>query len=261
VAITGAGRGIGAAIARDLARSGARLALGDLDVERVTLLSQELGPEAFGHALDVVDEESFRAFLEAARTHFGPVDILINNAGVMWVGPFAEEPDAVARRQFDVNVLGVMHGIKLAAPPMRSRGHGHLITIASAASKLTPRGEAAYAATKHAVYGYCCAVDAELHGTGVAVSIVMPTVVETELAAGTSHGLIRRLTPEDVAAAVHGVILSRRRDVWIPGSIGLLARLLALLPAGAGSSLGRLVVPNQLRKTDRARRRAYEDNL
>jgi hypothetical protein len=258
VAITGAGRGIGAAIARDLAGQGAKLALGDLDASAVERLAGELGGGALGRVLDVTDPVSYAAFLDAAAAALGPVDILINNAGVMWVGPFDEESHTAARRQFDVNVLGVMHGIKLAAPAMRSRRSGHLITIASVASKLTPRGEAAYAATKHAVYGYCTAVRAELHGSGVAVSLVMPTVVETELAIGTSNGIIPRLTPQDVADAVRVAIRTRRPEIYVPRTVGVLIRLAGVLPGRPAGVLMRWMVPNQVTKTDRGRRSDYE---
>src|SRR5699024_419830 len=128
--------------------------------------------------LDVTDTASFSAFLTAVEERWGAIDVLVNNAGVMWVGPFATEPDAAAARQVDVNLHGVMRGVKLMAPAMRERGHGQIVTIASGASKLPPAGEATYAATKHAVYGYLTAVRTELHGSGVQLSVVMPGVVE-----------------------------------------------------------------------------------
>ncbi len=90
----------------------------------------------------------------------------------MWVGPFDQEPEAAMRRQIAVNLEGVITGFKLATPAMRQRGSGHVVVVASAASKLAPAGgEATYAATKHAVYGYCTAVREELRGAAVSTSV------------------------------------------------------------------------------------------
>jgi NAD(P)-dependent dehydrogenase (short-subunit alcohol dehydrogenase family) len=260
VAVTGAARGIGRAIAAEAARRGARVALGDLDADAARDAAAALGPGAVGLALDVTDTASFRAFLDDAEAHWGaPLDALVNNAGVMWVGPFDEEPEEAARRQVEVNLLGVVRGTRLAAPGMRARGRGHVVTVASAASRLHPRGEATYTATKHAAYGYCATIRDELAGTGVEVSVVMPVVVETELAAGTSHGRGRRLTPEDVAVAVAGVLERPRFEVFVPRPISLLARALAILPQPARDALARATVPDQTRAADRTARADYEE--
>ncbi len=163
------------------------------------------------------------------------------------------------RRQVDVNLHGVILGMKLAVPRMLARRDGHVVTIASAASKVTPPGEATYAATKHAVLGYCSAVREELRGTGVQLTVVMPGVVDTELAAGTSAGrAARRLTAQDVAKAVHGAIDKPRFEVHVPPLVGAFARLRALLPRGAADALHRAVVPDQLAQGDPVARRAYE---
>src|SRR5699024_3402293 len=94
----------------------------------------------------------------------------VNNAGLMWVGSFEEEPESAARAQLSVSLLGVINGIKAAAPAMRRARRGHLITVASAASILPTPGEATYAATKHGVLGYLKAVRTELRGSGVEVT-------------------------------------------------------------------------------------------
>ena len=166
VAVTGGARGIGDATARALAARGARVVTGDL-------------PE-----LDVTSRESFAAWLEAA----GPIDVLINNAGVMHVGPFLEESDEWTRRQVDVNLHGVILGMKLALPAMVARGSGHVINVASAAAKIGVPREAVYAASKHAVLGVSQSVRLELRGSGVDLSVVMPGLVRTELASGTLQG-------------------------------------------------------------------------
>lgn len=259
VAVTGAARGIGFAVAARLARAGHRVALGDLDPEAAEQAAADVGRGAIGLGLDVCDRASYTAFLDAVDERLGPVDVLVANAGVMWVGPFADEPDDVARRQVDVNLHGVLLGCKLAAPRMLARRSGHLVTIASAAAKVTPPGEATYAATKHAVLGYCSAVREELRGSGVEVTVVMPGVVETALASGTSSGrATRRLSPEVVAKAVHGAIDKPRFEVHVPPLVGAFARLRAVLPRGAADALHRAVVPDQLAMGDPAARRAYE---
>jgi short-subunit dehydrogenase len=209
--------------------------------------------------LDVTDTASFEAFLDAAEKRFGPIDVLVNNAGIMWVGGFADEPEATALRQFDVNLHGVLRGMKLAIPRMRARGHGQVVNVASAASRLAPPGEATYTATKHAVYGYSSAARRELRGTGVHVSLVMPGVVDTELAVGTAAGAIRRLSPERVADAVLGVVLRPRFEVFVPRRIAMVPRLAGLLPGPARDALYRAVVPDQLTAlTDPSVRAGYE---
>ena len=120
----------------------------------------------------------------------------------MWVGAFDEEPETAAERMLDVNFHGVARGVRAAAPRMRARGSGQIVTVASVASHIAPAGEATYAASKHAVLGYLTAVRQELRGTAVQLSVVMPIVVDTELAAGTSPGGMPALQPQDVADAV-----------------------------------------------------------
>lgn len=259
VAVTGGARGIGAAIAAACAHAGAKVAVGDIDAQAAAATASRLGTGATGLALDVTDTESFRDFLDAAEAALGPLDVLVNNAGVMWVGPFLDEAEDVALRQFDVNLHGVLRGTKLAAERMQGRGRGHIVNVASAASKVTPRGEATYTATKHAVYGYSAAVRYELEGSGVEVSVVMPAVVRTELAAGTGSGKASKpLEPDDVADAVVAVLRKPRFEVFVPRSINGLTRLYALLPQRARDAMARALVPDQVAETDEAARAEYE---
>ncbi|MFG3512713.1 SDR family oxidoreductase [Streptomyces bobili] len=263
IAVTGAGRGIGRAVAVRLAAAGADVAIGDLDaelaVETAGAIGTRPGGRLLGLSLDVTDTHSFGDFLRTVETRLGPIDVLVNNAGIMWVGPFEEEPEDAALRQFDVNLHGVQRGMRLVIPGMRERGRGHVVNIASAASKVAPAGEATYAATKHAVHGYSAAVRAELRGTGVHVSLVMPGVVQTELAVGTATGPTRRLTPDQVAEAVLDVVLRPRFEVFVPRQVAALTRLAAVLPGRARDALHRLLVPDQLAAlSDRSVRAAYE---
>lgn len=257
VAVTGGGRGIGAATARALAARGDRVAIGDIDATAATSLADQL-PGAIGAQLDVTDAASYQRFLDDVENSLGALDVLVANAGVMWVGPFDQEPEAAMRRQIAVNLEGVITGLKLATPAMRQRGSGHVVVVASAASKLAPAGEATYAATKHAVYGYCTAVREELRGSGVDVSVLMPTVVATELAAGTSSGKVALLTPEQVAAGVLALVDGRQPELFLPRKAGLAALAMAVTPPRLRGALQRLLVPNQVVLGHPEQRRDYE---
>ena len=184
--------------------------------------------------------------------------MLVNNAGVMWVGRFDEEPESATDRQLAVNLHGVIRGVRLAAPAMRERGRGQIVTVASAASKVAPSGESTYAATKHGVLGYLTGVREELRGSGVQISVIMPGVVDTELAAGTATGAAKLLAPADVAKAVVAVIRRPRFEVTIPRYIGPLFRLVTVFPQFARDFAVRRMVPDQVRSTDKSARAAYE---
>jgi short-subunit dehydrogenase len=159
----------------------------------------------------------------------------------------------------DVNFFGVVRGTRLVLPAMRARGRGHVVTIASLASYVGPIGEATYGATKHAVHGWTKAVRAELRGSGVDFSLVLPGVARTELAEGTVPGRGgTMLTPEEIATAVADVIERPRFEVFVPKVTGPLIRLMALLPQRGRDALYAAVVPDQVRKADRAARAEYE---
>ncbi len=207
----------------------------------------------------MTDGGSYEAFLATADRAFGrPLDALVNNAGVMWVGAFDEEPEAAARRMMEVNFFGVVRGTRLVLPAMRARRSGHVVTVASVASHIAPAGEATYAATKHAVHGWTKAVREELRGSGIELTLIMPVVVETELAAGTSPGGVPRLQPQQVAVAVADALERPRFEVFVPGRVGLLTRAFALLPQRGRDAMTARLVPDQAKATDRAARKEYE---
>ncbi|MFE3798835.1 SDR family oxidoreductase [Nocardia tengchongensis] len=259
VAVTGGARGIGSEIARQLAAAGARVAIGDRDLEAARETAGQLPGQVRAFALDVTDTRSFREFLDAVTEVWGSFDVLVNNAGVMWVGAFDTEPEAATERMLAVNLHGVIRGVRLAAPYLRARGGGHIVTVASAASKLAPPGESTYAATKHGVLGYLTGVREELRGSGVHLSVIMPGVVDTELALGTDPGATARLDPADVAAAVVRVLARPRFEVTIPATIDLLVRVTGLLPQALRDQVLRRAVPNQVEATRRSNsRETYE---
>ncbi len=259
VAITGGARGIGRATAAALVREGATVALGDLDEPLAAQTAEELGPHAAAFALDVTDRASFAAFLAAVEDRFGVVDALVNNAGIMPLGPFVEEDDVTARRLVDINVHGVMLGMKLALPRFVARGEGHLINIASAAGKSPYPGGATYCGTKYFVVGVSETVRGELRGTGVDLSVVMPVVVDTELASGvgTARG-IPRVRPDDVAAAIVETLRRPRFDVYVPKAIGPLTALVTVLPRPVRELAMRVIGADRVLWVDPDRRLGYE---
>src|SRR4051795_2053525 len=259
VAITGAARGIGRATAAALVREGATVAIGDLDGDLARRTAGELGA-ASAFALDVTHRASFESFLDAVEAQLGPVDVLVNNAGIMALGPFVAEDDATARRMVDINVHGVLHGMKAVLPRLLARGDGHLINIASAAGKGPYPGGATYCGTKHFVVGVSDAVRGELRGTGVEISVVMPVVVDTELASGvrTARG-VPKVKPDDVAAAIVEVLRRPRFDVYVPRSIGPLTALAGVVPRRVRELALRTIGADQvLWRVDGSARREYE---
>src|SRR3954452_11687139 len=240
VAITGGARGIGKTTAIALVRKGCRVAIGDLDVELAEQTAQSLGGGTIALPLDVTDRESFSSFLDEAERELGPIDVLINNAGIMPIGRFADEDDATAHRMIDINLHGVIFGTKLALARMEPRNSGHIVNIASQAGKAGLPGGATYCATKHAVVGLSEALAAELDGTNVEISVVMPAVVNTELAAGLQDTRgVKKLEPEEVAEAIVEALETGRFDVWVPRSSAYIATVINLLPRRGREALGR----------------------
>lgn len=260
VVITGGARGIGLATARKLRDLGARVAIGDVDEAKVKDSGAELGLEVYGK-LDVTDPESFEAFLEQVERTLGPIDVLVNNAGIMPVGHFHEEPDRVSRRMIDINIFGVVLGSRLAAQRMLARGSGHVINIASLAGVLATPGLATYGASKAAVLALTDALYAEYRGTGVEFSAVAPTFTNTELVAGTKGAKgVRNAEPEEIADAVAALIRAPRRRVAVTKLAGRLANLQYYLPNKLLDALGEKFGMKEafLGDIDQQARAAYE---
>jgi short-subunit dehydrogenase len=260
VAITGGARGIGKATATALVRRGCRVAIGDLELELAEQTAAGLGGGTIALPLDVTERESFAKFLGETERQLGPVDVVINNAGIMPVTALVDESDASIRRQLDINIYGVIVGTQLGIERMRPRGSGHIVNIASQAGKTAIPGIATYSGTKHAVVGICEAVKAELRGSGVEVHCVMPTVVNTELTAGVGQKLIKPVEAEDVANEIADALELGRFDVYVPKSNAVMTRFAALLPRRANEAIARLMKADKLMfEVDHGARQAYED--
>lgn len=260
VAITGGARGIGKATATQLVRAGARVAIGDLDVELARATAQELGSSVTAYELDVTSRESVARFLDAVEADAGPLDVMINNAGIMPLGAFLDESDASAERQLDINVHGVIFGMKEALPRMLARGHGHVVNLASVAGKGGFPHAATYCATKHAVIGVSEAVRQELKGTGIELTCILPAVVNTELGSGIEAGrAVKKLEPEEVAQAILGALRVPKFEVFVPASTGTISKVMALLPRRGREAIAHWLKADQiLVQRDHGQRAAYE---
>jgi hypothetical protein len=260
VAITGAARGIGAATAKAFLAAGATVAIGDVDEVELKNTASRLDVTA--HRLDVTDSTSFREFLDAVERQSGPLDVLVNNAGIMPVGPLLEEDERTALRIIDINVNGVITGTKLALERMVPRRRGHIVNIASMAGETYCPGLATYNASKYAVVGFTDATRVEFRSSGVELTAILPGLVNTELTSGTKGvRFIGAVEPQDVANAIVGTVLRPRPHVYVPAVGSALIRVGRLLPVRAAEALNRRLGTETvfLDDIDHEARRAYED--
>jgi short-subunit dehydrogenase len=257
--VTGGGNGIGRAIALRLAGAGARVAVGDRDVGAAEEVARSIGDSAFALSLDISDRSAFAAFLDAAEERHGPLAIMVNNAGVDWIGPFHEEPDEVTRREIDVNLFGTTIGSKLALQRMLPRRTGHLVNVASGVGRVPLPGSATYSATKHGVVGLTESLRLEYRGSGVNFTVVQPAQVETGMLDGQGRPrALPQISADDVAAAVLDALERKRFEVWVPRSQAASAKLGAILPRAAREAIYRAIGLTKIAgDTDAAARRAY----
>jgi NAD(P)-dependent dehydrogenase (short-subunit alcohol dehydrogenase family) len=249
VAITGAARGIGRATADELTRRGASVAIGDLV------------PPDDGFEVDVTDHDSFERFLDSVAERLGPLDVLVNNAGIMIVGPLAAAKPGAASKVVDVNVKGVMYGMQLAAP--RLRKGGQIVNVVSSSAWIAPPSLAVYSGSKHAARGLTDAMRDELRSQGIAVTGVYPGVVDTDLAVGTRPARGSKLiSPAQVAGAIADVVERPRDELFVPRSLGPLLHIYQALPPRGRRLFGRAIGIDDLYGTvDPASRAEYERSL
>jgi NADP-dependent 3-hydroxy acid dehydrogenase YdfG len=231
--VTGAGTGIGAAIARDLAAAGSAVVLvgrrtGPLD--EVTAQIRENGGAAEAFAADITERAQAVRAVEYAIAAFGRLDIVVNNAGAMLVGPVADAPEGEWERMIDVNLKGALYITQAAIPHLvhaadaEPRRVADIVTISSTAGRVARPGNAVYNLTKFGINAFSESLRQELQPQRVRVGLVEPGTVATDLASHTRAelresvqaqvGAIERLTPEDIAEAV-GYMVGRPRRVAV----------------------------------------------
>ncbi|SDJ14319.1 hypothetical protein SAMN05192558_110190 [Actinokineospora alba] len=263
VVVTGGARGIGRATATSFAARGATVHVGDLDGDAVKEAAESIGGNVRAHQLDVTSRPSFAAFVEEVLAEHGHIDVLVNNAGVMPLGGFLEESDALSRTTLNVNIWGLIHGMRLVMPSMIARGRGHVVNIASMAGKIPLPGMAVYNASKFAAVGLTAAVRREYADTGVSVSAVLPSAVRTELASGAPLGRgMPTVDPEVIAAAVLGSCRTRKAEIPVPGFLAGWDILDAVTPEPV-MRVGRRALGDRraLTSLDRRTRAAYENRV
>lgn len=219
-------------------------------------------PQARGVALQETPVRMQRRAQDAAREGLGPFDVLINNAGIQHLGAFADKTDERRDRQLAVNLLGPMLGCRLAARRMAGRG-GWIVNVGSEAGVRDFAGGATYCATKHAVVGQSDALRIELAPAGIGVTVVIPGVVNTDLAAAVkSAGAIAPVPPRASAAAIADAVRRERPEVWVPGSVRRAYRALGLLPQPLARAVERRTgIDRVLLDVDSQARAAYEARI
>jgi NAD(P)-dependent dehydrogenase (short-subunit alcohol dehydrogenase family) len=251
--VTGGARGIGKAIASALAEAGMTVAVCDVDVSGVT-------HAALAEKVDVTDVEALARFFDRVESRLGPIDVLVNNAGIMPTGLVDEMRPQVNERVVQINLVGVINGISEAARRMKPRGRGHIVNISSLTARLPGAGVATYCASKAGVLVYCQAAAVELAGTGVELSVIIPSMVKTELVDGIT---VRRGTPTcvpaDVANRVVDVLRRPRFETYVPRTVAPLAFVHQMLPARIRLAVARLTRADRLiTELDRGARTNYE---
>lgn len=259
VAITGGAQGIGRATAEAFIARGARVTIGDVDLARANTTADEIGCTA--HRLDVTAHGSFRTFLERVSVEHGELDVLVNNAGVMPNGGFLELDNATNRMVIDINLFGVVHGMQLALPGMLERGRGHIVNVASLAGKFPVPGLAMYNASKFAVVGLTAATRREYASSGVSISSVLPSAVDTALASGLDMRPIPKVKPQEIADAVVATVRNRKAETAVPSYVGGLAALAEITPEPVLNAVRRLVRDDRALSADTTERRAYRERL
>jgi NADP-dependent 3-hydroxy acid dehydrogenase YdfG len=215
VAVTGASSGIGEATALACAQAGAAVALAARRTERIDALAERIvaaGGRAIAVETDVGVEDQARAFVQRAHAELGRLDVLVNNAGVMLLGPIAGAPTEEWRQMIHANVFGVLYCTHAALPLMSDQRSGHIVNVSSVAGRVARAGSGVYNLTKFGVGAFSESLRQECVPLGVRVTLVEPGAVATELAGHNRpevleqirerFGGIERLTAEDIAGAV-----------------------------------------------------------
>jgi NAD(P)-dependent dehydrogenase (short-subunit alcohol dehydrogenase family) len=263
IAITGGGRGIGLATARELHWRGARVSIGDIDAEAAKEAASSIAGDVAAFTLDVTDTESFGSFLADTKQALGGLDVLINNAGVMPIGHFLDIPESVVRRSMEINLLGPTLGMRAALPDMIAQGHGHIINVASSAGKTAVPGGLNYCAQKAGLIHLTEGARLEYGGRGISFTCVMPSFTNTDLVAGTKGTrLIKNVEPEDVANGIADAIADQRKDVFVPRSLRTIFAAQPIMGRRLRDRMYRtLGAYDTFLDVDQARRAGYNDRI
>lgn len=239
-AITGASSGIGLAIARALAAEGAAVVLGARRQDRLDAAVADIraaGGRAERVVMDVTSEADCARLVAHAEAAFGPLDIMVCNAGFGYYGTVEGTPPETMRRMMDVNFIGTYLSARAALPGFRARGRGHLVIISSIVGRRGIAQMSGYSATKAAQAGFAEALRAEFAGTAVRVTIAYPVSTETEFRAAMARdyghsvsGLGPKQSAEDVARAVVAAIRRPKADVYPHAASRLLTVMNAVAP-------------------------------
>lgn len=259
--VTGGARGIGRATAVALLREGAIVAIADIDLTLARQTASELAVlgRVAAFPVDVTKRADFEALVERVERELGPIDLLVNNAGIMALARFLEPDDATEHKQMEINVFGVLNGMRAVIPRMLERRRGHIVNLASLAGRVGIPRAAAYSASKFAVIGATEAVRNELTGSGLEFTYVMPYLVKTELASGTrGFRWPPPVEPEEVASALVDGVKRSRVEVYVPRITALAASLPAVLPRAFTDWVARVMgLPRLFGRIDGAKRAAY----
>lgn len=256
--VTGGGRGIGRATAEALAARGARVVIGDLDLHCAEEVAAGIGAQAIAVKLDVADPRSFAEFIAVAE-QLGPIDLLVNNAGIMRTGVFAEQTLETQHREIAINLGGVVTGMRLVLPGMLARNRGHIVNVASMAGKISVPGAAVYTATKFGVASLSRAVRAEIVKSKVSITTILPSAVRTELNAGLNVTGLPVAAPEDVAREIVLSCRHGRSEVTVPRGLGLIGALEQGLPEALGDFVKRVAGAQKRIAPGNAAAKAYQD--
>ncbi len=215
VAITGASSGIGEATAVACARAGAAVSLAARRADRIEALAERLsrdGARAIAVPADVGQEDQARGFIERTVSELGRIDVLVNNAGVMLLGPIENAPTEEWRQMIQVNVFGVLYCTHAAFPLMHEQGSGHIVNISSVAGRVARAGSGVYNLTKFGVGAFSESLRQEGAPIGVRVTLIEPGAVATELAGHNRPEVLEQiskrfkdvtlLSAEDIAGAI-----------------------------------------------------------
>lgn len=256
--VTGGGRGIGKATAEALAAKGARVVIGDIDLAQAEEVAAGIGSQAVAVKLDVADPASFTAFIERAKT-LGPVDVLVNNAGIQRTGTFSEQNLESQLREIAINLGGVIIGMRLVLPDMLARNRGHIVNISSMAGKMSVPGAAVYTASKFGVASLSRAVRSEMSGTNVTLTTVLPAAVQTDLTAGLDIRGVPKSTPEEVAREIVASCRHGRPEVTIPRWVAPVGAVEHVLPERVGEFVKRTLGAQKRITAVNEQSRAYQE--